>query len=161
MQKNSNKKSCATELLNLVRALKWKIKSVLYHSKICYGSSIPEVMSWKSCLGRPTVNCSPVLGAVLFLYWQSCTGSHALAVLSWQSVLAFLIYMTSSSCPILLVPFGLFCSGFPFLAVMSPAILSCMSCYKRPVLAVLSWQCCARSPVLSLLSACPVLDVLF
>ncbi len=52
------------------------------------------------------------------------SGHHVLEVLSWQSVLAFLICMPSSSCPYVLVPFELFCSGFPFLAVMSQ--LSCV-----------------------------------
>ncbi len=147
MQKTQTKKYLVASPFKFSESAKTKAKSVLYHSKICSDFSIPEVMSWKSCLGKLTLKSSP--------------GSPILAIMYWQSVLAFLIYIPSSFCPVLLVQFELFCLGFSFLAVMSPAFLSCLSCYKRPVLAVLSWQCCAISPVLSLLSASPVLDVLF
>jgi hypothetical protein len=123
--------------------LKAKIRATVYHSNVCSGCSVSDVMSWKSCLGSPAL--------------ESCLGSPTLAsvpaVLSWQSVLAFLICMSSSSCLVLLVPLGLSCSGFP--------VLAWLFCSKCPVLAALSWQRYASSPVRSVRSAFSVLVVLF
>ncbi len=120
-------------------------------------SSIPEVMSWKSCLGRPTLKSCPGCSAILaIMYWQSCTGSTVLAVCPGIFYLHAIIFLSLFACPLWVILFRL-----SFLAVMSQAVLSCLTWYKHPVLEVLSWQWCAKSPALSLLSACPVLDVLF
>jgi hypothetical protein len=87
------------------------------------------------------------------------SGNHVLAVLSWQSVLAFLICMPSPSCPVVLVLFGLFCSGFPFLAVMSrlSCVLLSMSCPSNTVLTVLFCVSCLLALSWMFCSACPVL----
>jgi hypothetical protein len=134
MQKNLNKKSRVTFLLNLVSAkMKAKISATVYHSKICSGSSIQEVKSWKSCLGRPTLKSCPGSPILAIMYWQVCPGRSVLAVCSGISDLHAIIFLSCFACPIWAVLFRLFFSGCH---VSSYPV--CLSCYKRPVLAVLS-----------------------
>ncbi len=160
MQKTQTKKSRATVLLNLVRVLKWKLKSVLYHSKICSGCSIPEVMSWTSCLGRPchhlpVLFCLSHLGCFVqaFLFWLSCPqlsclvcpSINVLAALSWQWCASSPVLALLSACPVLDVLFWLSCSGWIYLPVQSScpvlavfsAVLSSLSCPGCPFCAAL------------------------
>jgi hypothetical protein len=53
--KNSDHKILRYSPFNLRDSAKIKTKLVIYHSKIFSGSSVPEVMSWKSCLGSPAL----------------------------------------------------------------------------------------------------------
>ncbi len=67
------------------------------------------------------------------LSWLSDTGNRVLSVLNGSPVLAFLICMPSSSCPVLRVQYGLSFLSSSFLAVLSQ----------------LSWPCCFTLNVLS------------
>jgi hypothetical protein len=51
-----------------------KITVALYHRIICSGYSVPEVMSWKSCLGSPPLKSCPGSPILATVYWQSCPG---------------------------------------------------------------------------------------
>jgi hypothetical protein len=105
------------------------------------------VLSLKSCQGKFCLG-SPAL--------VSCPGSPTyigncvLAVLAGNIVLAFLICMPSSSCPVLLVPFGLPCPDSAALAV-----LVYLSCLLEILLCLFHSGC----PVLAALNACPFLAV--
>ncbi len=114
------------------QACKRKQKLALYQGRICSGCSVPEVMSWKSCLGSPALESCPGSPILAVQYWQSCTGSLVLAVCSGISDLHVIIFLSHFACPIWAVLFRLFLSSCPV-----PAVLSQLSCPSCPVLAVL------------------------